>query len=338
MKTAALNTGSDFHLLDHIAPLASLNQIPLIVTEEHNLNLAKRYYPDLEIRYRPNLESEFKEIGEEFDGLIECKYWLPHLKALFRDLYRKEMKLIFCPHGQSDKGFQTPLLAPYAFQDIVLIYGDLMIEMLKELQIWPQIKAHIRVGNYRFAYYSLHKQFYDDLAEKEIFSGLSRTKPTLLYAPTWKDADGATSFFDQMPNLLQELPSDWNLIVKVHPLLEQREPARFYSLSHQVEKRKDTRLVLDFPPVYPILAKVDAYLGDYSSVGYDFLAFEKPMFFLPQPSQLPGRLHQCGKPVEIRDISLENPFIEKQRNLYRFAYSEHQLFKSQLNNRPLYRS
>lgn len=323
MKSAAFNTGPDFHLLDHIAPLASLHGWPLIVTEEHNFALAQRYYPEVKIRFMPDLERKLGSVAEEFDTFIECKYWQPHLKALIRDLYKKEVELVFCPHGQSDKGFQTPLLAPYAMQDCILVYGELMIEMLKELAIWPQLKKWVRVGNYRLAHYLEHQAFYDDLAEKEIFSGLSKAKPTLLYAPTWKDADGATTFFEQLPKILHELDSDWNLIVKVHPLLEQREPGRFYSLSHLIDKRADSRLVIDFPPVYPILSRSDAYLGDYSSVGYDFLAFQRPMYFLRNASIPEGRLQQCGSNIDLRKISLENRFTERQKALYHFAFDSY---------------
>ena len=57
----------------------------------------------------PDLEFKLSAIAEQFDVLFECKYWAPHLKLLFQQLYNKKMQLVFCPHGQSDKGYQTPL-------------------------------------------------------------------------------------------------------------------------------------------------------------------------------------------------------------------------------------
>ena len=42
MRCAAFNTGSDFHLLDHIAPLAAIMEMPLITVEEQNYELACR--------------------------------------------------------------------------------------------------------------------------------------------------------------------------------------------------------------------------------------------------------------------------------------------------------
>ena len=264
IAAAALNTGPDTHLLDHVAPLASLLDIPLVITEEENLRLARLYYPNVDLRYVPNLEENLPSLAEEFDALFESKYWTPIHKHLFSTLYRKKTRLFFCPHGQSDKGFHTPLLAPYADQDGVLIYGTLMLEMLQKLQI--PIPPYSMVGNFRYAYYLQHKSFYDDLVEREIFSLFPKNQPTLLYAPTWNDADEASSFFHSLMPILSSLPLDWNLLIKVHPLLEERDPARFYTLAAKAERRAHTQLIAQFPPVYPILSRCDAYLGDYSSV------------------------------------------------------------------------
>lgn len=241
MRSAAFNTGTDFHLLDHIAPLAERLGMPLFVTEELNYTLAKRYYPQIETQLIPDLEFRLGEIGKSFDVLFECKYWQPHLKALFRDLFNKEMRLVFCPHGQSDKGYRTPLLAPYAFQDTVLIYGSLMLEMLRELGI--SVPSHAIIGNYRRAFYLKHRLFYDSLAAEEL--RLDRSKRTVLYAPTWKDADGASSFFKQGARMISELPEEWNLILKPHPLLKERNPAEYSLIA---EGKPNVFFLEEFPP------------------------------------------------------------------------------------------
>ncbi|MBX7067129.1 MAG: CDP-glycerol glycerophosphotransferase family protein [Parachlamydiales bacterium] len=314
MRSAAFNTGPDYHLLDHIAPLAELMQCPLVVTEELNYELAKKFYPQVVTHFVPDLEFRFGEIAEQFDVLYECKYWQPHLKALFKTLYNKEMRLVFCPHGQSDKGYQAPVLAPYALQDSVLVYGQLMLDMLKELGI--AVPSYTVVGNYRLKFYQKYKEFYDGLAPR-----IDRSKRTLLYAPTWCDLDDASSFFKKGAKVISELPDDWNLILKVHPLLKQRNPIQ-YELARL---EKPNLFFLDeFPPVYPILSIADVFLGDSSSVGYDFLAFEKPLYFFP--SKRLGRLHSCGtmiddaKPI-YHQLEKENRYIEDQRSLYRKAFN-----------------
>jgi|SRR3989344_419360 len=323
LRACAFNTGSDIHLLDHIAPLASLLNIPLIVTEDENEHLARKYYPEVSVQLWPDLEFRLAEIAEQFDILFECKYWAPHLKLLFRTLFNKEIHLIFCPHGQSDKGYGAPLLAPYALQDGILLYGELLKEMLTELNIC--IPAHSVVGNYRWLYFQKHRERLRAVAQAEIFSKLKPAQRTLLYAPTWQDADHATSFFQVLEYLSQ--PSDWNVIVKVHPLLEQRDPALFYRLT---ASSKNALLVHKFPLLYPILERIDAYLGDYSSVGYDALKVKKPMFFLPQPHLPPARLHTCGQVIAPdsqllqtieRNLCKPKNFTPQQTALYKRAFS-----------------
>ena len=214
-RCAALNTSPGASFLDHIAPLSSLLGIPLIATEEEHASKISRYYPEVALHYLPDLSFRLKEISEEFDTLIECSYWADEFRQLLNQCYGKKMRLIFCPHGQSDKGYGAPLLAPYASQEAVLLYGDLMKEMLGELGI--ALPKHAEMGNYRRLYYEKHRVRHLELAKEELFSQLDPKSRTLLYAPTWNDLDGATTFFDGVERLILEKPTDWNLLIKAHP-------------------------------------------------------------------------------------------------------------------------
>ncbi len=322
MRLAALNTGPDFHLLDHIAPLSDFLQMPLFVEEETNFTLSSHYYPMVERHHIPNIEHNLRFFADAFDALFECKFWTPQLKSIFSDFYKKEMRLIFCPHGQSDKGYAAPLLRHFAEQEFCLVYGKLLKDMLSELKISAQV---IATGNYRLQFYEKNRAFYDSLAEKEVFSRFPKKQPTLLYAPTWKDSDASTSFFTHTASLCSHFPDHWNLLVKVHPLLEQRDPAEYYRTSHLIEQKPNRILLSDFIPIYPLLSKVDVYLGDYSSVGYDFLYFEKPMFFLLDSKLPQGRLHTCGtilnhpKDLFVK-LEKNKDFSKKQRDLYEYAF------------------
>ncbi len=322
MTFAALNTGPDFHLLDHIAPLAWLLNMPLFVTEEKNFDLATHYYPMVNTQYMPDLEHNLAFFAENFDVLFECKYWDPNLKKIFQDLYKKKMLLVHCAHGQSDKGYAHPLLSHYAKQDMALIYGQLLETMLQE----TNTRCHtIHTGNYRLLFYLEHKQFYDTIVEKEIFSSLPKQKNTLFYAPTWKDSDSATTFFTSTENLLKNTPNDWNVLLKVHPLLEQRNPVDFYRIEAIIKKHPHAHLLLEFPPIYPLLEKTDRFLGDYSSVGYDFLYFNRPMFFLLHEHLPQGRLHECGTILSsfgplFNEIAPD--LTKKQTELYRFSFGD----------------
>ncbi len=324
---ATLSTGTAFHYLDHIAPLAWHLEAPLIVSERKTESLAAKYYPFIPLECIEDLEFKFASLAR-FDTLIECRYWRPHFKPVFETLHGKKIDLIFCPHGQSDKGFGAPSLAYYAQQDAIFFYGDLHADMLQKLDLWDSIPRKIRLGDYRRDYYLAHKTFYDDLIEKEIFSSLPPNQPTLLYAPTWLDDDLSSSFFEQSERVFSSLPRSWNLIVKLHPFLQERHPAHYIHALERCPKGENFLLLEDFPLIHPLLARVDAYLGDFSSVGYDFLKSQRPMFFFPNDKMPKAKLRDCG--LEIPDqVSLfsfldkhrDNPFAEKQKQLYDYAYS-----------------
>lgn len=319
----AINSGPDFHLLDHIAPLAEILGIPLMTTEEKNFLFAQKYYPEVKTEYVEHIDSHFKFIANHFEVLFECKYWAPHLSDLFKTLYQKHLKLIFCPHGFSDKGLHLPVLEPYRYQEGVLLYGKNHIQMLKKLNIWP-LKSYVEIGNYRYLYYLKHQKFLDDLAQKEIFSHFLKNQPLVFYAPTWNDAENSTSFFSYFEWLLSHFPDHYNLLIKVHPLLEQRDPVKYYRLEGLLANKPNILLVSEFPPVYPLLKRADLFIGDFSSVGYDFLKFQKPMYFFPSHLNLQS-LQNCGKilePKEPLSFSFKNPKKLLQKKLYDTSFKK----------------
>ena len=141
------------------------------------------------------------------------------------------------------------------FRDAVLLYGDLLIEMLKDLNIWTSLSNYAVVGNYRLRFYQKYRSFYDSLVVKEV--SLDKKKRTLLYAPTWRDADGAASFFQYgKRSFLSYLPT--GILYKSEPLAEeQRDPAHFYALAAQMDKKPSAILSMNFLPstrffLYPI--------------------------------------------------------------------------------------
>lgn len=292
-KAAAIHLDRDFHILDHIVPLAYVLKIPLIIAEEQSFELCKTYYPMVESRFIPYGELSNEYVVNNFDFLFACKFWQIGYSEFLRNRFGKNIKLIFCPHGHSEKGriATAQLLESYIYQDGVLLYGEGLKELLQENEVWDKIRNFAFISNYRASFYLENRTFYDALIDK-MTSHLSKKNKTILYAPTWKDAEDSTSFFFFYPKLIEQLGSDFNLIVKLHPLLEERNPSLFYATLKNFER--DNVLILhDFPPVYPVLNKVDLLLGDYSSVNYDFLFFKKPLFFLESERNL--LIHKAAK-------------------------------------------
>jgi hypothetical protein len=337
MKFLAISTGPSTHL-DHLGVLATILNIPLIVTEEKTFQLAQRFYP--------GLHAILKEPGDltldflaHWDKIFQCgQFWAMELRPLIELLYRKKIEILFCPHGNSDKGHSVSALPG---QETALLYGQQMVDLYKEKS---QVKKLILTGNYRYPYYREHQAFYNELAEKEIFSKLSKSKRTLLYAPSWNDGENDSTFFTSAKRVIEELTPTFNLILKLHPFLEEEHPAETAYLLSQYEKRESLLILQEFPPIYPLLARCDAYLGDFSSIGYDFLVFDKPLFFLSPPEKSLC-LHRCGMTlssekeiasfIETQWDECQSKFSEARRTTYHYAFGEEKSF-SQLES-ELYR-
>ena len=297
-RTAGFIYGPLEHHLDHLAPFCSLMQIPLLLTDEELAKKAELYYPDLELLYWNCLEAPF-EITKSFDTLF-CS--VP--RCMFDEIFfiaektlRKKIKTVWLPHGNSDKGHASFFMEGLKDEEVLLVYGPQMVDFLKIKNV---LKPSIDVGNFRLEYYRRHRHFYDKL----IRSFDIPLKKTVLYAPTWQDAENSTSFFEIGDRLVEQLPSDVFLLIKLHPNLEKDLRALPFILRN--ETHPQLRFLSGFTPVYPVLEKADLYLGDFSSVGYDFLTFNRPMFFFNTTGRDPADpglyLHRCGQGIKSEQI------------------------------------
>ncbi len=276
---------------------------------------------------------------ENFDFFFQSEPWHRHqFYANFQQLetyYGKTVRNIHCPHGFSDKIFW---LQQGVWEDILLIYGKNMLDLFKELSIAEHLNATVRTGNYRYLFYLQHQAFYDQLVQDQIWSQLDCSKPTILYAPTCNDQEHSTSFL-QSQDLFDQLPSDYNLVVKIHPVLEETDAAAIYATMGKYDSRENITFVKDFPLVYPILARSDIYVGDMSSIGYDFLTFNRPMFFLNQLRRNAKKdrnlfLYRCGfevKPEQYKEfyqlLDSQLPFDQERyhsirQEIYQYSFGE----------------
>src|SRR5690606_10270933 len=115
---------------------------------------------------------------------------------------------------------------------------------------------------------------------------------------------------------LGRLPNDYNLIVKLHPRLELDDVVQFYSILGKYEQQPNILFLKDYPLVFPLLAHSDIYLGDMSSVGYDFLTFDKPLFFINKQNRAPETdrglyLFRCGSVINPDQLGKLYQIIEK---------------------------
>lgn len=331
MRYVAIHTGPETYL-DHLGVLSSLLNIPLIVTEEKTFDFAKVYYPDLDVSLKGLDELSIGYLAENFDAIFETgKFWAADLGPFIELLHRKKMRFVFCPHGNSDKGHS---LQNHVDQDVSLIYGNHLKDLLHCTKAAEKIKHFVRTGNYRYPYYLKHKAFFDSLAEKKVFQRFQDPKKSvILYAPTWQDKENPTLFFSSIDILIEQLSINYNLLIKLHPFLLGDFPAQIYHVMMRYQHHPSVVFLTDFPPIYPLLARCDLYLGDYSSIGYDFLVFDKPLFFLnPKGSPTSSLLHTCGIqiPSKLSDnlndfftataVESKTLYSEQRKKVYSYAF------------------
>ncbi|MBI3508515.1 MAG: CDP-glycerol glycerophosphotransferase family protein [Chlamydiia bacterium] len=261
------------HYLDHLAPLCALMRWPLIALDPTVAELARRYYPDLEVI----------EEGPLPPTLIVCD--------LLQDFAGH--KIFWLPHGHSDKG---PFFKGLLKKEIALIYGQQMLDTMHAEEVYP---THIRIGNFRYHYYLKHQAFYDKLLP----CGKGKN---ILYAPTW---DENNSFWDHFPRLAASIGNIHQLLVKLHPNTEARFAPELEVFKGRYGNKNITFLE-DFPPIYPLLQHTEIYIGDMSSIGYDFLTFNRPMFFF-HPHKALSRL--CGREFQVGFVSDKQIDLAPQR-------------------------
>lgn len=302
-KGIGLNPSSQIHYTDHLAVICILMGIPLLFIDELDYALGKKYYPGLEA-----IKQEYEGFNPDFlisnyDVLFLSDLWDRHTFhekfAPLEKKYHKVLRHVHVPHGYSDKSFY---LKKSANEDILLIYGQNMIDLLKEAEVYENLHRYVISGNYRFTYFKQHRLFFDKIVREEVLSLFKKQQPIILYAPTWMDLEESSTFFDAYREILDQLPQDYNMIVKLHPRLELDDTANYYHIVGKYETKPNIVFLKDFPLVYPLLAHSDLYIGDMSSVGYDYLAFNKPMFFLNKQKRdvqfdRNSYLFRCGIPI-----------------------------------------
>lgn len=315
-KGVGLNPLSQIHYTDHLAVVCIIMDIPLLFLDDADYTLGKKYYPGLKASLQAYHQFNPEFLITNYDVLFMSDLWDKrsfHEKyGPLEKKYNKTLRHVHCPHGFSDKGFY---LKKCANEDITLIYGQNMLDLLKHNGVFENLNQYVITGNYRFTYFNQHRSFYDELVLNEVFSRFAKKQRVILYAPTWMDLENSTSFFEAYAYLLDNLPGDYNMIVKLHPRLELDDTAQYYHIVGKYEGRPNMIFLKDFPLVYPLLAHTDIYIGDMSSVGYDFLPFNKPMFFLNQQKRNPKTdrglyLFRCGVDIKPDAYPLIYRFLE----------------------------
>jgi len=338
LDVAAFLYGPAWHHIDHLAPLAQALGISLIVTDEEIEEGIQRFYPAVDLKRLDRFEAA-TYVTEEYSSIISClpKVEIDQLFFFAQHKMRKPIVPVWCPHGQSDKGAISGFLKLLKQERALLLYGRRMLDQVSQ-EVIKEVRGVAFLGHYRLRDYDKYKSFYDEKTLARL-KGLKPSLRTFFYAPTWNDSEESSSFFAAYHELIDHLPKDTNLIIKPHPNLVWQNPSFFEKIREELDGHPHILLLEDFPLIMPLLAKCDVYIGDSSSIGYDFLAFDKPMVFLNQNERDPKLdqglyLYKCGIQVLPHEYSkiyekIENLlpydkelFSEIRREVYHYAFGE----------------
>ncbi|MBN2479885.1 MAG: CDP-glycerol glycerophosphotransferase family protein [Parachlamydiales bacterium] len=340
MKLAGYIEPDSFNYLDHIVPFCDIFKAPIFVVTEEDFQIARKYYPKSQLFYKSISDLTPDFLVKNFDGLIHANFWDKEKFDLMfhssKQKYQKNFRSIFMPHGNSDKGHHFPIMEKFLSEDISLVYGNKMLDFIKNKAQNLEFKNYISIGNLRYNFFIKNFDFYNNFVKEEVFSqNFDPSKKTIIYAPTWQDDENSSSFFDLYEKLITQIPKKYNLIIKLHSRLYDDYMGRIIHLMEKHKNSKNIKILYDFPLIYPLLYHCDIYLGDFSSVGYDFLAFNKPMFFFDtlglEKDDKKRFLYSYGHEIKLDEIdniidiierNLKNDSLlkEKRKNLYLYTF------------------
>lgn len=299
-RTAGCAVAWHAHHLEHLAPVAALMGVPVLMSDAPGHFAAARSYPGLEVRWIAGGIGP----GAIDAGLAAAKALAPRVVYL-SDLYPRERlarglggehapRVVYVPHGFSEK--RQAWAAGTADQDVALLPGPLAVEQLHAMGVGERLPPIVYSGALRRRAYVGHRAFFDArAAERGLVAWTSG--PTVLYAPTWSDAIGSSSFLAAFSGMAAGLPDGWRLVLKLHPHAEAQAPLvdRLVALA----ARPGIVVLRNESLVFPWLERADAYVGDMSSLAYDYLAYDRPMVFLNRAAGSAAdasgsRLFACG--------------------------------------------
>ncbi len=294
MQAIGICPGIRLGYIDHIVPLCHLMNIPILCTDPWIQHAIEFFYPSMEVLLDEGEEFSLHRTLDAYDTFF---YVDTHRKPqgtfqFVEYIYEKKARSVCGLHGNSDKKRNIFWAEKYADEDVFLLYGPYMRDFLYEKGLQNRLGPYVFTGNFRYEFYLENQSFFDRKVESFLFPNQKRK--TLFYAPTWTSENKKTewrfdysSFFHVYPYVLDHIPSDVQVLVKLHPHMALMFPEEVERIKNRYSESDQVIFLNDIPLIYPLLAQADWYLGDYSSVGYDFLSFNKPLFFFNESNRNP---------------------------------------------------
>ena len=286
----------------------SIHQIPsfihiarvlggIVFTDDRGSHdILRQYYADVNCEFYPDLQLLRERLTFlQPEAVVQPDYYKKKLALPFQTLHIQ----VF--HGASDKRYG--ISSRTHGYDFFLIAGE-------RGRARKTAAGILKPGNYAMVGYPKADRIFRGEFDKEIAKremGLDPSRPTILYAPTWRDAKQNSSLPRFCFEIMSNLPADYNLLVKPHPNTK-RFDRKYYTLLTRLAAAKPEQIkLLGFAhDAIPVMAGADLLLSDISTVAQEFLCFQRPMVFL-DPRRIPmGKkkiwLWRCGPVVKKRGM------------------------------------
>ncbi len=302
-----------------ITPIASKTGGIIFTDSELTYGCFKQFYPEIEVAYFPTVGEIRKRMVQT--GIEVILYPDYHIRY-FKDIPGIRHVQVF--HGTSDKS--------YDFQKTVLEYDLFFIPGSEAYERYKKRGLLKKGTGSLVGYPKLDKVFRGELARDTELEklGLSVKNKTVLYAPTWVDRAGNSSWkkFRKVFSK-NRIPHNLNVIIKLHPNLKRYREAEVEELKSALENRENLVVFDALPDIVPLMAASDLLVGDVSAVTREFLAFRRPFVFLSnKPSWLRNRnkkkLWECGEVVTNPDMLWKTVAdILQESNRFQAAIEKH---------------
>jgi hypothetical protein len=308
----AVLPGPRVSFLDHLIPMCHFWDIPVLCTDAWVFTCAQTFYPPTQILFAG--QSDFQQILSNYQTFLTVEPCRLHPKAFkFGEfLYQGEGCTIAGFHGNPAKFRDAYWIERYADEDLILLYGQYLVDYFKEKGAWSRLKKTALLGNLRKTFYEKHKFFFDRVAQPYLFP--KNHKRTLLWAPTWSYPE----WQDPFSALIEKLPADFQLMLKFHPFTHRLFPEKVNALIEKYRDREGVLILEEIPLVYPLLDQADIYLGDMSSMAYDFLSYDRPLFLMG------GNSYPWATTVDpqsaFKAFGQKDLLSEERQKIYRYVY------------------
>lgn len=311
-NAVAVVAGPRLSFLDHIMPLVDHWQIPLVCTDGWVFNAAKHFYPPAEIILAN--EDNFQKILSGFKTFISVEPCRLHQNALQfgQFLYQGPNETIAGFHGNPKKFRNEYWIERYVHEDYILVYGQYLIDYLKEKGLLKRHNAQVVIGNLRRSYYLKNQSFFDTIALPHHFS--NKKRKTVFWAPTWSYPD-----WSNYSSLLKKIPDHFQLMLKLHPFMHRLYPENVEQLQNKWAESEQIRILDEIPLIYPFIEYSDYYIGDDSSVAFDFLSMNRPIFLYADREE-PWATTVDPKSDLFFKLDQRDPLSEKRKEAYTYVY------------------